>query len=704
MAIARIQEVFIRATNTITIAPSGSGNFLLVMVLTTSLATVTGVTDNVGNSYTVVPGSIGSSGTSCIAVSWYVNNCTAGATTLTVSGSLGPVFNKIYVIEYSGVNTISPIDNAGGTGSGSGSCVSPTLTATSTADVLVVAGIPGFSNFTSVTSPWSTIEASTSGCLGEYFPGSTGAFSTIFNPTPQQFAATGVALSPAGGSPPMPTPPLSGLVLWLKPETLPLGSLGDLVTSWTDSSGAGNNFTFGTSTLVPAGTTGELPGLKFLAFRNNNDFLGGPTITLSSAHSVFVVSQILDAGFGNRHPFIGTNNSNELIAIGAFSSYVYGSAQAGIGMADGVLSATVSGYIPGIFATTADGTNTTFYTGNLNSVLNTYPVSGANSKTFNAVGADSVVFGGRGAAESNIAEVLIYNRTLSPTEITTVTSYLNSKYYLPPTSITRIQTVNADPGFTNPVTIAATGSGHLIVIGATPTGAGITSITDNVGNTYVQAPGALSTSGSFHTDVWYAKNSIPGATAVTFVGSIFRVSISEYSGADTSAPLASASNLSTFGSPVSPSLTIADPNGLLFVVGSTISSDLSGTSAPWENLRNGGSGTMADFLPGAAGTYNANFIPSTSQGYFSSGAIFVTSGGSSTLTLSLSDSVSLTDSLTPSFDLSQNLSDSVVVSDSTPNSFSAQSDFLAPINIPVVEMLVNQLVPAHVKTYYRILE
>jgi len=77
---------------------------------------------------------------------------------------------------------------------------------------------------------------------------------------------------------------------------------------------------------------------------------------------------------------------------------------------------------------------------------------------------------------------------------------------------------------------------------------------------------------------------------------------------------------------------------------------------------------------------------------------------SPTLYLNLSDSILLADSLSPSFNISQNLSDSVIVSDSTPGSFSIQSDFLVPVHIPIVEQLVNQLVPANIKTYFKIVE
>jgi hypothetical protein len=87
-------------------------------------------------------------------------------------------------------------------------------------------------------------------------------------------------------------------------------------------------------------------------------------------------------------------------------------------------------------------------------------------------------------------------------------------------------------------------------------------------------------------------------------------------------------------------------------------------------------------------------------------------------TLTLSDSISLsdttvnadekiiTDSITATDILAlatgRTVSDSVTVSDSTPGSFSIQSSYLVPVTIPIVEQLVNQLVPANVKTYFKI--
>ena len=70
-------------------------------------------------------------------------------------------------------------------------------------------------------------------------------------------------------------------------------------------------------------------------------------------------------------------------------------------------------------------------------------------------------------------------------------------------------------------TIPSTGSGNLLVVGwASTGGAGATtiaSITDNAGNNYSEAGSARATDSHMNDmgDVWYAKNSVAGATVLT---------------------------------------------------------------------------------------------------------------------------------------------------------------------------------------------
>src|SRR5450631_3865448 len=72
-----------------------------------------------------------------------------------------------------------------------------------------------------------------------------------------------------------------------------------------------------------------------------------------------------------------------------------------------------------------------------------------------------------------------------------------------------------------PCIIPATGAGHLIIVGfqedAGSSNVTVTSMTDNAGNAYAEAGAARSVDTAIGTvaDIWYARNSIAGATTLT---------------------------------------------------------------------------------------------------------------------------------------------------------------------------------------------
>ena len=83
---------------------------------------------------------------------------------------------------------------------------------------------------------------------------------------------------------------------------------------------------------------------------------------------------------------------------------------------------------------------------------------------------------------------------------------------------TLIQTSGAIAPMT---TIAASGAGHLLVVAVQTTSTGpVTSVTDNAGNTYVAIPGsrAILAADNLGVELWYAQDSLPGATTITATG------------------------------------------------------------------------------------------------------------------------------------------------------------------------------------------
>jgi hypothetical protein len=91
------------------------------------------------------------------------------------------------------------------------------------------------------------------------------------------------------------------------------------------------------------------------------------------------------------------------------------------------------------------------------------------------------------------------------------------------------------------LTIAPTGSGDLLVVatGDFSTKQPITAMTDDAGNTYVSA-NALATNAMDMVEIWYAANSVPGATTLTVTSATAskrQVWFLELSNMDRDAPL-----------------------------------------------------------------------------------------------------------------------------------------------------------------------
>jgi hypothetical protein len=272
----------------------------------------------------------------------------------------------------------------------------------------------------------------------------------------------------------------------------------------------------------------------------------------------------------------------------------------------------------------------------------------------------------------------------------------------------QLVTYNAGPvaNTTFTIPIAATAAGNFLAILYSTRAITITA-TDNLSNIYTVGTSITSYSNFRGSGILYLANIPSGITSITLTLSspnIAGVSVIELSGVDTVSPVDSIASVTAGGGPyVGPSLVTSHTGDVLFNIICTL--NLSGTptvDAPWieEAEQPEFGGILASLTPGSIGTFAAVYHNYTAE-YCSSG---IALSPVADLTLSLSDSVVVTDSLSPAFNISQNLSDSITVSDSAPNSFSVQSNYLVPVTIPIVEQLVNQLVPANIKTYFKIVE
>ena len=191
--------------------------------------------------------------------------------------------------------------------------------------------------------------------------------------------------------------------------------------------------------------------------------------------------------------------------------------------------------------------------------------------------------------------------------------------------------------FPGSCTIPATGAGDLIVVGweiggGVSTSTVISAVTDNAGNRYVEAGAAraIDTAAGSVTDIWYAQNSLSGATSITITPN---ASISnggaviwEFSGMNTTAPLDQAAVLNSQAASSTPSGAAVSTTGVNEVVISlaAVAGDITGV-APGNSFTNDsalkGNG-WAHLISTSAGAYAAQWNESPSGTYASSTASF----------------------------------------------------------------------------------
>lgn len=188
---------------------------------------------------------------------------------------------------------------------------------------------------------------------------------------------------------------------------------------------------------------------------------------------------------------------------------------------------------------------------------------------------------------------------------------------------------------TTTCTIPATGTGNVLVVGWTSANGGgaatISGVTDNVQNIYQEAGSARATDsgGNTMTDIWYAENSVSGATTVTITpspsGSGTAV-IWELSGVEPFSPLDQTSVLNSQSATTTPSgasvvttlpteviISIANSQGTITGItsGNSFTNDSTASSEGW-----------AHYIASSAGTYAPQWTASTSGTYCSSTVSF----------------------------------------------------------------------------------
>jgi hypothetical protein len=192
-------------------------------------------------------------------------------------------------------------------------------------------------------------------------------------------------------------------------------------------------------------------------------------------------------------------------------------------------------------------------------------------------------------------------------------------------------------------TIPSTGSGNVLVAAwASGDGGGgttIASVTDNAGNIYTEAGSARATDTGANTmaDIWYAENSVAGASVVTITpsapGTTGTAVIWELSGVEPFAPLDQTAVLNSQAAtttPVGASVVTTSPSEVIVSVANTqgsVTAIKSGNS--FTNDSSAGGEGWAHFIASSTGTYAPQWTTSTSGTFCSSTVSFkaASSGG-----------------------------------------------------------------------------
>lgn len=207
---------------------------------------------------------------------------------------------------------------------------------------------------------------------------------------------------------------ISGIQLWLKADSLSLND-NDLVTTWTDSSGNGNNATASNKPTYKTNQINGLPAVQFIAL----DFMQTPSITMTNMSIFIVLKPGATAGYVME--FAGAGSSNAIISnFTANTLEVFNSPRISMGA---TATTAFSQH-----TLTRDATNGT-KTWRNGSAVTTDPSAVTPNTGVITIGTD----GGAGTTDQwsgYIAEIILYNNEVSSANRALIESYLLTKYGL----------------------------------------------------------------------------------------------------------------------------------------------------------------------------------------------------------------------------------------------------------------------------------
>lgn len=241
--------------------------------------------------------------------------------------------------------------------------------------------------------------------------------------------AAGIALRSVGPNPsgsPAPPPPfvptdIAGCTVWLNAGALVLSN-NDPVASWTDLSGNGNNAVQATGSLQPLFKTAILNSQPVVRFDGLDDVMQGAISGITSDATIFVVAKF--SATGNRALVdlstdgTSTNTGEQFFLAGA----ALFARTAGSGAAQYSFSDTTSFFY---FSATYSSSLREIFQNGVSQGTDGSSLAPAGSQIAYRVGE---LFQNIFPFDGDVAEVIIYNSVLSGGDLTTVNTYLATKY------------------------------------------------------------------------------------------------------------------------------------------------------------------------------------------------------------------------------------------------------------------------------------
>jgi hypothetical protein len=248
--------------------------------------------------------------------------------------------------------------------------------------------------------------------------------------------------------------PTDGLVLWLKADEGITASTEGKLSNWADVSGVGNNASQGTAAAQPLLLQNQLNGKPVIRFDGIDDFLQLPPGTAANqtlsnftqGMTLFVVVRPLRLQSSARFLTLSRGGSSNVFSLAYFKPHDYTELSTelefyvynpNVGLSNLVAANAIAANTFQIFQAAQNPTGNGV--GTVELFVNGYPKASGpvgvpnfdpnNLRTLNYIARSS--YSNQPLLNADVAEILLYNRSLTEEEQTDVELYLYEKYRIP---------------------------------------------------------------------------------------------------------------------------------------------------------------------------------------------------------------------------------------------------------------------------------